>query len=80
MPNDGVASPSSVIEDKASRGFWWQSTLFRNALPSVRRLALPRRNAGGIAVERRTAIWALITSVGDPQREAGEKDGGELHG
>jgi hypothetical protein len=38
-------------------------------------LALPRRNAGGIAVERRTAVWALITSVGDPQREAGEKDG-----
>jgi hypothetical protein len=33
-----------------------------------------------MAVERRTAVWALITSVGDQQREAGEKDGGELHG
>jgi len=42
-------------------------------------LALRCGDALGIAIESRTAVWPLITSVGDPQREADENDGGDLH-
>ena len=56
-----------------------EARLFRNTLPTVRRLALRCGDALGIAIESRTAVWPLITSVGDPQREAGENDGGDIH-